>query len=214
MCGAGELVGMMMLRPGWMSTSGTLPAASRSKTLSASLSRGDLCGGAGSGLCRSEGVGGLFRDGEASGMVAALRVGLDNGGSAPSGLISFPWRELGGGGFFFTILGAGWRVWDLVTSPRRSSSTSDVSPDVWGVSRTICNASIICCRGGEDRPATLVPSLLGTGGDFWVYGSVPVCPVINNLPNAPTSSAPLAPGAEAGLSAGSATPASKSRSVF
>ena len=59
----GALAGMMMLSPGWISSSGTLPAASRSNTLSASFSRGDLCGGAGSGLCRSDGVGGLFCDG-------------------------------------------------------------------------------------------------------------------------------------------------------
>ena len=63
--------------------------------------------------------------------------------------------------------------------------------------------------------ATPVPSLPGTRGDLcWVDGAVPVWPVNNNLPNAPTSSAVRVPGAEAGLSPGSTTPGPKSRRVF
>jgi hypothetical protein len=71
-------------------------------------------------LLTSDGVRGLCLDGGAGGRVAALRAGLDNGGSAPlaaafasppaSARMSFPCRELGGGGFFFTITGAGCRL--------------------------------------------------------------------------------------------------------
>ncbi len=147
-CGAlGGLVGMIMLSPGWISNSGTLPAASWS-TLSVSFSRGDLCGGAGSGLCKSDGVDGFFLDGDVRGIVAALRVGLDNGGSTPSvgGLMSFPCRELGGGGFFLVIVGAGCRpVWGLLIIPWCSSSASEDFPVVWGVSRTAGDVSVMGC---------------------------------------------------------------------
>lgn len=117
--GVGGL-GMIMFRPGCISASGSLPAASRSNTLSESSSAGDFSGASGRGLLTSDGVGGLCRDGGASGRVAVLRAGLDNGGGVPlagafssppaPGRISFPCRELGGGGFFLIIVGAGCKL--------------------------------------------------------------------------------------------------------
>ena len=234
LCG---LEGVIMLSPGCSSSSGTLPAASRSNTLSVSCSWGDLSGAAGSGLFTSDGVGGLCLDGDDSEVVAALGVGLDTGGLAPpsgpfasppvAGLINFPCRELGGGGFFFTILGAGCRVgFELLTNPRRSSSASraETSADVRGVSCTVCNISEMECRELEDVSAVLAPSPPGVGRYlvFWEFDAagddrprLPAWPVSNNRPNAPTSSAPLAvAGAVAELCSGSDTPVSKSRRVF
>ena len=73
--------------------SGTLPAASRSNTDSASSSSGLLNGAGGSGLLKSDGV--LVRGGVGgAGCCRALS-------SPPSWRrMAFPWRELGGGGFF------------------------------------------------------------------------------------------------------------------
>jgi hypothetical protein len=132
--GVGGLGGMRMLSPGCSSGSGTLPAASRSNTLSVSSSAGDLCGAGGRGLLTSDGVGGLCLDGDRDGIAAALGVGLDNGGrgplaassASPAGLgaIRFPCRELGGGGFFFGTEGAGCEGGGEQSSPRRSSSAS------------------------------------------------------------------------------------------
>jgi hypothetical protein len=78
--GVGGRGGMIMLSPGCSSGSGTLPAASRSNTLSVSSSAGDLCGAGGRGLLTSDGVGGLCLDGDRGGIAVTLCVGLDNGG--------------------------------------------------------------------------------------------------------------------------------------
>jgi hypothetical protein len=166
-----------MLSPGCSSGSGTLPAASRSNTLSKASSASDLCGATGSGLLTSDGVGGLGLGGDAEGMVAALRFGLDNGGCGPPaapfaslaapGLISFPCRELGGGGGFFEIVGGDCKLGCAPrVKPRRSSSPScsDVSRDVCGVSGTGCNISDMDWREAEAVSAVLAPSPLGIGG--------------------------------------------------
>jgi hypothetical protein len=69
----------------------------------------------------------------------------------------------------------------------------------------------------------LAPLPLGIGGyvTCWVFGTaawtepaLPACPVNNNRPNAPTSKTPFVPGTVAALCSGSATPFSRSLSVF
>lgn len=122
----------MMPNPGSISNSGTFPAASRSNTLSASSSAVSRCGAGGRGLLTSEGVGGLCLDGEVRGRVAVPRVGLDTNGPVPASpsafipaFISFPCRELGGGGFFLNMVGAGCKLdRGPLISLRRSSSAS------------------------------------------------------------------------------------------
>lgn len=109
--GVGGL-GDMMFSPGSKTLSGTLPAASRSNTFSASSSAGDRCGEGGSGLLMlDDGVGGLCLDGDAP--------------LAKSVLISFPCRELGGGGGFRWIAGAGCKLdWETLANPRSPPSPS------------------------------------------------------------------------------------------
>jgi hypothetical protein len=66
-----------------------------------------------------------------------------------------PWRELGGGGAFRADVGEE----NSVVSPRRSSSGSEISWDVRGVSVCIsCMVSNIDCRDTDDVSVLLPPS--------------------------------------------------------
>jgi hypothetical protein len=76
--GVGGRGGMMMLSPGCISGSGTLPAASRSNTLSVSSSAGDFFGAGGSGLLKSDGGEDICLGGDARG-IEALYVRPDDG---------------------------------------------------------------------------------------------------------------------------------------
>lgn len=98
-------------------------------------------GAGGSGLLRSDGEGTKDDDGETRACAGPVErredeSGLDIGivgelvgSSRNSTLMSFPWRELGGRGFFLPS------VEGIVSSPRRSSSASDISWGVLGESR-------------------------------------------------------------------------------
>lgn len=164
--GVGGRSGITMPSPGPELGSGTLPAASRSNTLSVASSAGDLCGAGGSGLLTSDGVGGLCRDGETSGSGVAFCEGLASGGRGPDStpfvsplagaFISFPCRELGGGGFFFGTDRAGCRLGsELLVSFRRTSpmSYSEASRDDWVVSCTACKLS-----DGDESAVAVSPS--------------------------------------------------------
>jgi hypothetical protein len=177
---------MTMLSPGCISGSGVLPAASRSNMLSAASSAGDLFGARGRGLSTPDGVTGRALDGDAGGKVAVLWLGLDDRGCTPPGvpfaspadlaLINFPCRELGGGGGFFTMAGAGCKAAGalLAELPRSSSPCSDVSRDVCGVSWIACSVSDIDWCDAEDVSAVLVLSPPGIGGCLacWAYCAV------------------------------------------
>lgn len=113
--------------------SGILPAASRSNTLSASSCFGCLCGVGGSGLLTSSGVDGSGADGEESG---DRGDNLELSSLLLSVLINFPCRELGGGGFFLSVVGVCSFTRAFAIKPWRSSSSSgsDTSCEVRGVS--------------------------------------------------------------------------------
>lgn len=230
--GVGGLTGMTMFNPGCKPGSGTLPAASQSNTFSATTSAGDLSGAGGSGLLTSEGVLGLCLEGDVTG-AEPLRVGLALFApvlaSLPAaGLINFPCRELGGGGFFLRILGAGCKLdWEPpLISPCRSSSPScsDVSCDVRGVSCTVCSASDMDWRDVDEASVMLAPSPptdgavpaggAGCGGVACGGPELPACPVNNSRLKASTSRVFLAPAAAPDDCDVSAAPTSKSLSVF
>jgi hypothetical protein len=72
--------------------------------------------------------------------------------SCSSTLMSFPCRELGGGGFFLPV------AEDAVSEPRWSSSGSDTSCDVWGdPGSASCIGSKTDCRD-IDVAVLLLPS--------------------------------------------------------
>jgi len=105
------------IEPGSSSSSGILPAASRSNMLSVLSSSGGRCGAGGSGLLTSEGD--EDDDGCAGGRIVPERIDEDDEDGLGtcscerpwlwvlSVLISLPCRELGGGGFFLEAGGVG-----------------------------------------------------------------------------------------------------------
>jgi hypothetical protein len=132
--------------------SGTLPAASRSNTLWAASVLGVSTGGGGRGLLTSDSD--VFREwlpaggelecegGDVSSTIGTvISLGLFGTGSLPSSiLMSFPWRELGGGGFLrpkaaLATVGGDESIGGCRSS---ASSGSDISCEVRGVS---CMAS-------------------------------------------------------------------------
>lgn len=154
--------------------SGTLPAASRSKMLSDPSSIECRAGAGGSGLFTSEGVEGRrLDDVELGEPGTTMWLGDEKGLKAPSSpklllwscferstLMSFPWRELGGGGFFLRVEVVGCVfVCEFCIRPSRSSSpsASEISCDVLGVS---CAAVVskIDCRDTDEASVMLAAS--------------------------------------------------------
>jgi len=161
------------------SGSGTFPAASLSKILSASPSIELRAGAGGRGLFTSDGVDGRCFDGDVPGEESSGLVRLgENDRSMPSGgcpaslfllfkstLISLPWRELGGRGFFLNVDGD---CWDLASGPLTkpswsSSPSSDTSCEILGDSggRAVSNMD---CLEIEDASVMLAPSPVDAGG--------------------------------------------------
>lgn len=161
------------------SGSGTFPAASLSKILSPSPSIELIAGAGGSGLFTSEGVAGRCFDGDADGEeeppVGLVLPGEDAPGFPSllfllftSPLISFPWREFGGRGFFRRVEGdPGDFAGAPLTRPSWSSSPgSDISCEVRGdsggraASNTDCfeidDASVILAPSPDGREAAFV----------------------------------------------------------
>lgn len=135
-----------------------LPVASRSKRFSVSSCFECCCGVGGSGLWTSNGVDGSGVDGEASGD----RVGiLELSNLCLSNLINFPCRELGGGGFFRSVIGDCAFKRAFAIGPWRSSSSSgsDISCEVRGVSwAETCTGSKTDWRDAEEVSAKLALS--------------------------------------------------------
>lgn len=183
--------------------SGVLPRDSLSKTDSRSDSWDALFGAGGRGLLRSvlerlggeEVKNGAYCECED---VAELGVGgcgdtngifMEDASSRSSTLMSLPCLELGGGGAFRADVG---EEISVVTA-RRSSSGSEISWDVRGVSVWLsCIGSNIDCRDTDDVSVLLPPSPNPgciCAGD--AVGGVtiprPAFPVMSNLLNASTS---------------------------
>lgn len=150
----GRGVGMASASASTSICSGTLPADSRSNMLSPPSSIERRVGAGGSGLFTSDGVSGHRLEdaelppGELGPILWLADEDVSRIPSIPgplvlsferSTLMTFPWRELGGGGFFLRVE----TVWcvlacGLLSRPSRSSSpsASDISCDVLGVSCT------------------------------------------------------------------------------
>jgi len=220
--------------------SGTLPAASRSNMLSLPSSIERRAGAAGSGLFTSDGVEGRRLDevelppGE---LGAALGLEDEDGlkiasiaepvafSFERSILITFPWRELGGGGFFLRVeIVCCVFACGLLISPMRSSSpsASDISCDVLGVSckRLVSNmdcrdtddASVMLAASAACKGVLAVPGLDAEGSS--IARGVLACPVMSSRWKASTSSKPVAPAEGLGVPETSSEPCSISSSVF
>lgn len=187
---------------GSMSSSGILPAASRSKMLSLSSSTDCLAGAGGRGLLisldegRSVGEATLMLPCPDDPGLSAAGVSLRPSSLLSSILISFPCREPGGGGGFFFDAGGGG-----LAARASSSSGSDISWDVRGVSCGRCAESNMDCRDIEDASVILPPSPATPVGCRWdgeeaagldtAAGTGP-WPVNSSLLNASTSMPPFA----------------------
>jgi hypothetical protein len=100
--------------------------------------------------------------------------------------MSFPCRELGGGGFILPV------VEDVTSIPRKLSSRSDISCDVRGDSGSApCIGSNIDCRDMDDASVLLPPSpslwCRCAGGVPSVDTPSPAFPVKSSLLKASTS---------------------------
>jgi hypothetical protein len=140
-------------------------------------------------------------------------------------LMSFPWRELGGGGFFLSVVDVCCVfACGLCISPSRwsSPSASDISCEVLGVSWATA-VSKIDCRDTDEASVMLAASAACDGGfnvpglDTAGDGTIPeafACPVMSSLLKASTSSEPFPPTKALGGCGPSVDPCSISSSVF
>jgi hypothetical protein len=228
----GRDISVVSMSSGSCMISGTLPADSRSKTLSlSSLSTANRAGAGGSGLFTSEGVGGLANfeceeadEPEPDRLSSSVAYGFFSL-SFSSILMSLPCRESGGGGFFRSNAGVDCsRGLEDGSRALSSSPASEISCEVRGVSCAPYVASKIDWRDIEEASVMLAASppdtLAACGLDELAGGTLlSACPVIRSLPKELTSSEPFPTGAGVVATAVAsedtpAGPGSRSSSVF